>query len=323
MSTMGSNGFESNGCENSLTPEQQQAKIDEVRKSIGPQSGKLALYCTDSSILRYLRARNWNVKKAVKMLKASLKWRLEYKPDEIRWDDVAAEAETGKIYRSSYKDKHGRPVLVMRPRCQNSKSITGQMKYLVYCMENAIVNLSDGEEQMVWLIDFHGFNMSHISIKVTRETAHVLQDRYPERLGLAILYDPPKIFEPFWMIAKPFLEPKTANKVKFVYADDPNSSKIMEKIFDMELVESAFGGKDAAEFDIVKYAERMREEDKKVELLWNAGGSMPPVSSIGLESAKSASSESDDEPGAVTTEKQLSHGGDGGAGGGVAEEVQC
>lgn len=28
------------------------------------------------------------------------------------------EAETGKIYRSSYKDKYGRPVLVMRPRCQ-------------------------------------------------------------------------------------------------------------------------------------------------------------------------------------------------------------
>lgn len=60
-------------------------QINEVRKLIGPQSGKLALYCSDASIARYLRARNWNVKKAVKMLKASLKWRLEYKPEEIRW----------------------------------------------------------------------------------------------------------------------------------------------------------------------------------------------------------------------------------------------
>lgn len=83
---------------------------------------------------------------------------------------------------------------------QNSKSIKGQMRYLVYCMENAVLNLPPGEEQMVWLIDFDGFNLSHISVKVTQETAHVLQDCYPERLGLAILYNPPKFFEPFWMV---------------------------------------------------------------------------------------------------------------------------
>lgn len=83
---------------------------------------------------------------------------------------------------------------------QNTKSVKGQIKYLVYCMENAVVNLPEDQEQMVWLIDFHGFNLSHISIKVTKETAHVLQEHYPERLGIAILYDAPKIFEPFWKV---------------------------------------------------------------------------------------------------------------------------
>ncbi|KAL3830455.1 hypothetical protein ACJIZ3_019257 [Penstemon smallii] len=254
------------GCENSIS--QEQGKVNEVRRLIGPLSGKLALYCSDECILRYLRARNWNVKKAVKMLNATLKWRLEYKPEDTRWDDVAPEAETGKIYRANYKDKYGRTVLVMRPRCQNSKSIKGQIKYLVYCMENAVMNLDEDQEQMVWLIDFHGFNLSNISIKITRETAHVLQEHYPERLGIAILYDPPKIFEPFWMVAKPFLEPKTANKVKFVYSDDPNTNKIMDELFNMELVESAFGGKDSEDFDINKYAERMREDDKKIPSFW-------------------------------------------------------
>lgn len=74
-------------------------------------------------------------------------------------------------------------------------------------MENAILNLQAEQEQMVWLIDFQGFNMSHISIKVTRETAHVLQDHYPERLGLAILYNPPKIFEPFFTVSESFSIP--------------------------------------------------------------------------------------------------------------------
>ncbi|XP_042030495.1 phosphatidylinositol transfer protein 3-like [Salvia splendens] len=253
---------------NSSPPEIEQAKINEVRCLIGPQSGNLAVYCSDASISRYLRARNWNVKKAVRMLKATLKWRQDYKPEEICWDDVAGEAETGKIYKSNYKDRNGRPVLVMRPSCQNSKSIKGQIKYLVYCMESAILDLPPEQEQMIWLIDFQGFNLSHISIKVTRETAHVLQEHYPERLGVAILYDAPKIFQPFWMVAKPFLEPKTANKVKFVCTDDHNTNKIMSELFDMEMVESAFGGKDDSDFSITRYAERMREDDKRSLAYW-------------------------------------------------------
>ncbi|KAA8522498.1 hypothetical protein F0562_013141 [Nyssa sinensis] len=264
----------SNGCENLLISEEQQEKINEVRRLVGPLPDKLSVYCSDASISRHLRARNWNVKKATKMLKETLKWRLAYKPEEIRWDEVAREAETGKIYRSNYVDKHGRTVLVMRPSCQNSKSTRAQIRYLVYCMENAILNLPQNQEQMIWLIDFHGFNLSNISVKVTRETAHVLQDHYPERLGVAILYNPPKFFEPFWTVVKPFLEPKTANKVKFVYSDDPNTKNIMEDLFDMDQIESAFGGKDAAGFDINKYAERMREDDKRMPSFWEKGNAL-------------------------------------------------
>ncbi|KAB1205472.1 Random slug protein 5 [Morella rubra] len=234
----GSKKSHSNGVEKLLTSDEQQAKINELRRLMGPLPDKLSMYCSDVSISRYLRARNWNVKKATKMLKDSLKWRLEYKPEEIRWEDVAHEAETGKIYRSNSVDKLGRTVLVMRPSRQNSKSTKGQIKYLVYCMENAILNLPPDQEQMVWLIDFDGFNLSNISVRVTKETAHVLQDQYPERLGVAILYNPPKFFEPFWTL------------------------------------ESAFGGNSDCGFEINKYAERMREDDKRMSSSCTSGN--PP-----------------------------------------------
>nr|KAJ0202180.1 hypothetical protein LSAT_V11C600336930 [Lactuca sativa] len=256
-----------------LTPEDEQKMIIEVRDTIKKQKSlekikqhrpdEFSRFCSDESISRYLRARNWNVKKAVKMLESSLIWRMNYKPEEIRWEHVAAEAETGKIYRSSFTDKKGRVVLVMRPKFQNSKSTKSQIKYLVYCMENAIQNLPSDQEQMIWLIDFHGFNLSNISINSTKETANILQNQYPERLGLAILYNPPKFFEPFYKMVKPFLEPKTANKVKFVYADDPNTKGIMDNLFCMDELESAFGGKDEEYFDIKKYAEKMIEDDAK------------------------------------------------------------
>lgn len=83
---------------------------------------------------------------------------------------------------------------------QNTNAVNEQILYLVYCMENAILNLNPDQEQMVWLISFQRWNSSNISLKVTRETAKVLQNHYPERLGLGILYDPPKIFESFWTV---------------------------------------------------------------------------------------------------------------------------
>ncbi|KAL3819637.1 hypothetical protein ACJIZ3_005542 [Penstemon smallii] len=251
------------GSEKTLSHEEEQAKINEVRNLIGPVASKFPIECSDASILRFLKARNWNTKKATKMFKESLKWRLEYKPEKIKWEEVAHEAETGKLYRANYFDKHGRTVLVMRPGFENTNSVEGQIKYLVYCMENTISSLDQVQEQMVWLIDFQGWNMSCISMKVTRETARVLQDRYPERLGAAILYNPPKVFESFWLLVKPFLDHKTYKKVRFVYSDQPQSMKIMESLFDMEKLESAFGGKSTDNFDYEAYAKRMKDEEKR------------------------------------------------------------
>ncbi|XP_042449395.1 phosphatidylinositol transfer protein 3-like [Zingiber officinale] len=259
--------------------EKQREKINEVRASLGSLPDKLRLYASDVSIARYLTARNWNVQKATKMLKETLKWRLEYEPEKIHWDEIASEAETGKIYRTSFSDKLGRSILVMRPRCENSKSIKGKIRYLVYCMENAILNLPSDQEQMVWLIDFKGFDLSNISIRTTKATADVLQNHYPERLGLAILYNPPKFFEPFWNIAKHLLEPKTYRKVKFVYPNDDNSKMIMEEFFNMDELDCAFGGNSQVGFNINDYAARMRDDEQRMPFFWcQENGSSPEKS---------------------------------------------
>ncbi|KAJ1406822.1 CRAL/TRIO, N-terminal domain [Sesbania bispinosa] len=260
------------GHEKMLLSQEQQAKlIIEVRRLIGPLSDKASVYCSDASISRYLRTKNWNVKKAAQMLKQSLKWREEYKPEEICWEEVSNEAKSGKIYRPNYHDKHGRSVLVMTPCRQNSKSVRESIKFFVYCMENAIFNLPPHQEQVIWLVDFQGFSLSNISFAAARETAHILQEYYPERLGLAIMYNAPRIFQPFFMMVKPLLEPETFNKVKFVYSKDHNTKKIMEDLFDMEHLESAFGGNDGTGFDINKYAKRMKEEDDKRNTLSGHG----------------------------------------------------
>ncbi|RDY08388.1 Random slug protein 5 [Mucuna pruriens] len=258
----------SNGHEKMVISQEEQAKITEVRRLIGVLSDKASVYCSDASISRYLRSQNWNVKKAAQMLKRSLKWRKEYKPEEIRWEEIAEEAETGVMYRPNYYDKFGRSMIVMRPCCQNSKTTEGLIKYLVYCMENAILNLPPQQEQMVWLIDFHGVKMSNISFKAARETIHILQEYYPQRLGLALLYNAPMFFQPFFSMLKPFVETEVYNKIKFGYSNHHNTKKIVKDLFDMDSLESAFGGDGDTGFDMNKYAERMKEEDNKTLSFW-------------------------------------------------------
>ncbi|KAF7022261.1 hypothetical protein CFC21_035066 [Triticum aestivum] len=252
--------------EKTLTLEEQQEKINEVRKQLEePSSLAIQGFLSDASILRFLRARNWNVQKSSKMLKSAVKWRAAYKPEMISWEEIAHEAETGKIYRADYKDKLGRTVLVLRPGLENTTSGKEQIKYLVYSLEKAIMNLTDDQEKMVWMIDFQGWTMGSTPLKVTRETVSVLQDCYPERLGLAILYNPPRLFESFYKIVKPFLDHETSKKVKFVYSNDKESQKIMAEVFDMDKLDSAFGGRNLATFEYSSYAEQMKEDDKKMQ----------------------------------------------------------
>ena len=89
-------------------------------------------------------------------------------------------------------------------RLQNTSSHDNQLRHLVYLLENAIINLPDGQEQMIWLIDFTGWSLSNsVPIKTARETANILQSHYPERLAAAFLYNPPRIFESFWKVRSP------------------------------------------------------------------------------------------------------------------------
>ncbi|XP_024393227.1 uncharacterized protein [Physcomitrium patens] len=261
----------SRNLDESSTVEDANARIIELRASIGTLTGRLDQFADDACLRRYLRARNWNIKKAEKMLKDTLAWRESYKPEDIRWSDIAGESETGKIYRASIKDKNGHTVLVMHPGRQNTSNPEMQIKQLVYFLENAVLNLPEGQEQMIWLIDFKGWSMKKSTpIGLARETANILQNHYPERLHVAVLYNPPRLFEAFWTIVKPFLDPKTFRKVKFVYSKNAESQKILSELFEENATKTIF--EDPNDYTHEDYAKLMQEDDKKSALYWKGAG---------------------------------------------------
>jgi hypothetical protein len=68
-------------------------------------------------------------------------------------------------------------------------------------MENAVFNLPEDQEKFCWIIDFEGWSVAKSSpIKTVKETVHIMQSHFPERLAVGILLNAPKIFEYTWKV---------------------------------------------------------------------------------------------------------------------------
>lgn len=76
--------------------------------------------------------------------------------------------------------------------------------------------MQPGIEQWVWVMDFHGFGMSDINVKLARAFLDMSADHYPERLGKFILVDAPTLFDYLWKAIQPWVDPKTRTKISMV-----------------------------------------------------------------------------------------------------------
>lgn len=76
-------------------------------------------------------------------------------------------------------------------------------------------------------------------------------------------------------MVKPFLEHKTYKKVTFAYPDNHRSRMMMEELFDMDKLESCFGGNNTAGMNFEAYGQKMREDDKRITGFIDSGCSTP------------------------------------------------
>ena len=75
--------------------------------------------------------------------------------------------------------------------------------------------------KMAWLLDYVGYNRKNQpSWRVSMSTLSIVQNHYPERLGKAVNYKPPLLFEIFWKAIRPFVDPVTRDKLVFLNSKD-------------------------------------------------------------------------------------------------------
>ncbi|XP_045490772.1 protein real-time [Pieris rapae] len=217
-----------------LTPIQE-SRLMQLRKWIADlQKGKVP---SDTTLLRFLRARDFNVEKAREMLSQSLLWRKKHQVDKI-----LSEYETPDVVKQYFPggwhhhDKDGRPLYVLRLGQMDVKGLLksigedGLLKLTLHVCEEGLKLLEEAtrsSEHAVhsWclLVDLDGLNMRHLwrpGVRALLRIIQIVEANYPETMGRVLIVRAPRVFPILWTIVSTFIDENTRSKFLFYGGKD-------------------------------------------------------------------------------------------------------
>ncbi|CAK5277695.1 unnamed protein product [Mycena citricolor] len=217
-----------------LTPTQEDA-LAKVRAEMHAEGAFVESRHDDASLLRFLRARKFDVVKAKEMLLAAEKWRKDFRVDElVRTFDYPELQQVDKYYPQYYHhvDKLGRPVYFEQIGNLNMKALyacTTQerlVQRLVVEYESFLTKrlkacheyVGHPVETSFTVLDLGGVSLTNfIKVKDYVATATSIgQNMYPECMGSFYIINAPWAFTAVWAAIKPWLDEVTVQKVHIV-----------------------------------------------------------------------------------------------------------
>ena len=240
--------------ENRLTnPEK--AALTRLRREVNQWdhlSNSQKKWLDDRCLIRYLRARKLDIKKAKEMLMNTMDWRVDHKPHRVPHTTVYPIATALSSYFHLHDD-HGHPICYMRfNRDPANFTPAEKIRYIMFQQEEAIRLFDQNKERFphadkcVFIIDLDAFSMSApgADTGIARKWGDMLSNHYPERLYKAYLINYPTIFSMFWTVVSAFMEKAQTDKVRWVSHTD--KAKLREYFqnegFHPERLEQEYGG---------------------------------------------------------------------------------
>ncbi|CAH2048909.1 unnamed protein product, partial [Iphiclides podalirius] len=217
-----------------LTP-MQESRLLQLRKWIADlQKGKVP---SDTTLLRFLRARDFNVEKAREMLSQSLLWRKKHQVDRL-----LSEYETPEVVKQYFPgawhhhDKDGRPLYILRLGQMDVKGLLksigedGLLKLTLHVCEEGLKLLEEATRSsehavQAWslLVDLDGLNMRHLwrpGVRALLRIIQIVEANYPETMGRVLIVRAPRVFPILWTIVSTFIDENTRSKFLFYGGKD-------------------------------------------------------------------------------------------------------
>ncbi|CAI4229371.1 unnamed protein product [Auanema sp. JU1783] len=206
----------------------EESRLCELKYSLqSHHKGKLP---NDAHLLRFLRARDFDVAKAKEMVHNSIIWRKQHSVDKLlqEWtaNSVVAQFFPGCWHQS---DKTGRPVFLLRLGALDIKGLIRSCGVedvvkltLSICEEGlnrtASATAAIGTPISSWtlLIDLEGLSMRHLwrpGIQALLKIIEIVEANYPETMGQVLVVRAPRVFPVLWTLISPLIHENTRNKI--------------------------------------------------------------------------------------------------------------
>ncbi|KAM7540650.1 hypothetical protein Aperf_G00000030171 [Anoplocephala perfoliata] len=188
----------------------------------------------DQYVIRWLKARNWNVKKAEKMFRLSLEWRSENKLDELLTSftvpEVIEKYLPGGICG---QDKFGHPVYIIPAgtidvfglmHSVSKRQLALSIYYLLDNFENEVLPAQTRKmdkliNQLVFIFDLQHVNRRLLWrpwLNFFLELVSDFEANYPELMATCFVLNVPSFFNLLFSLIKPLLSKETQAKIQLI-----------------------------------------------------------------------------------------------------------
>eukprot|EP00668_Euglena_longa_P045811 GGOE01061492.1.p1 GENE.GGOE01061492.1~~GGOE01061492.1.p1 ORF type:complete len:504 (-),score=107.28 GGOE01061492.1:235-1746(-) len=187
---------------------------------------------SDRACMRFLLARNCDVKAAVSMFSSTMVWRDENGLDTLLDRPAPKMAAVAQLINEGFPhkcDMKGRPVMIDQVARLDADAVLSKysveecIAYTTHWMEfrqRFILDTHEADgpliDEAVTILDMAGLSRQHVTLKMfgfLQAMAKVGQDYYPETMGKVVIINGGWLFSLAWRTVRQFLDAGTQQKV--------------------------------------------------------------------------------------------------------------